>query len=59
LVTAFTGAGRSAGTDAPEIVHWAAMKNTTITSLSSVEIVATVTDAIGDGSVFMLEYLAP
>jgi hypothetical protein len=59
LVTAYTGAGRSAGADAPQIVSWATMKNTPITNLSSVEIVASVANAIGAGSVFMLEYLAP
>jgi hypothetical protein len=51
--------GRSEGTDTPVVANIFAMKNTAITSLSSIELVAEVTGAIGAGSLFFLEYLAP
>jgi hypothetical protein len=45
--------------DTPAVRTYCAMKNTTITSLSSIEIVSSVTNGIASGSVFYLEYLAP
>jgi hypothetical protein len=45
--------------DTPVVAIWSAGKNKAITSLSSVEVVATIPGGIGAGSVFMLEYLAP
>jgi hypothetical protein len=45
--------------DTPLIRLASAMKNTVITSLSSLEIAASNAGAIGLGSVFMLEYVAP
>jgi hypothetical protein len=45
--------------DGPSVFIHALTKNTTISTLSSIEIVAGSTNAIGAGSVFMLEYIAP
>jgi hypothetical protein len=47
------------GTDTPIVNTYSTMKNTTITSLSSIEIVSSVTNGIASGSAFYLEYLAP
>jgi hypothetical protein len=49
----------ASGTDTPIVNTYSTMKNTTITSLSSIEIVSSVTNGIASGSVFYLEYLAP
>jgi hypothetical protein len=45
--------------DSPYIYTFALTKNTTISTLSSIEIVASNTNTIAAGSVFMLEYIAP
>jgi hypothetical protein len=58
-VRAFSTVCRVSSSNTPLIRLYANMKNTAIASLSSIEIVATTANAIGAGSVFMLEYLAP
>jgi hypothetical protein len=50
---------RSEGTDLPVFSSIGCTKNTAVTSLSNIEVVGEVTNAIGSGSVFILEYLAP
>jgi hypothetical protein len=59
LVMCDSSAGRREGTDLPVLSHILAVKNTAITALNSIELAAEVTGAIGAGSVFFLEYLAP
>jgi hypothetical protein len=58
-VLAYTGSSRYRGTNTADIVSFATAKGTSISTLSSIEIVAGATNGIGAGSVFVLEYLAP
>jgi hypothetical protein len=58
VVVNSTSADASAS-DTPILNIYGTIKNTTISSLSSIEIVGYVANSIGSGSVFCLEYLGP